>query len=139
MSEIENKTPSVPAYLQCEPRTYKVKLNHWHEDTCDLEFTVVIKCIDDVLHDINDFWSDHESRLEDNDGDIVAVILKMIGRKVFWWCYEHNSNSVHKDYGVNSIFKDEGWSSICFEITKLNFDNYVDDDAFEFEPVVVEG
>ena len=35
---------------------------------------------------------------------------------------------------LNSIFKDEGWSPICFEITNLNFDNYVDDDAFEFEP-----
>lgn len=138
MTEIQKEQQDTPDFLQCEPRTFKVKLNHWHEDTCELEFTVVIKCIDDELHDINNFWSSNESRLEDNEGDIVAVILKMIGRKVFWWCYEHNSNSVHKDYGVNSIFKDEGWSSDCFEITKLNFDNYVNDDAFEFEPVAVE-
>lgn len=123
--------------LKCEPRTYKVKLNHWHEDTCELEFTVIIKCIDEELHEHNNFWSNNESRLEDNEGNIIAVILKMIGRKVFWWCYEHNSNSLHETYGVNSIFRDEGWSSLCFEITEMCFDNYVDYDAFEFEPVAV--
>ncbi|ATO20022.1 hypothetical protein BS636_10320 [Acinetobacter sp. LoGeW2-3] len=139
MSEIENKTPEVPAYLQCEPRTYKVKLNHWHEDTCELEFTVVIKCTDEELHEHNNFWSNHQSRLEENKGDIAAVILKMIGSSVFWWCYENNSNSLHEKYGVNSIFHQEGWSSKCFEIIKLYFSNNVRDEDFEFEPVVVEG
>lgn len=139
MSEIENKTPEVPAYLQCEPRTYKVKLNHWHEETCEMEFTVVIKCTDEELHENNKFWSNHQSRLEENQGDIVAVILKMIGSSVFWWCYENNSNSLHEKYGVNSIFHQEGWSSKCFEITKLYFSNNVRDEDFEFEPVVVEG
>lgn len=138
MSEVANTMSEIPTYLQCEPRTYEVKLNDTHEFTCELDLTVVIKCTDEMLHEHNDFWSNSESRLEENDGDIVAVILKMIGRKVFWWCYEHNSNSVHKDYGVNSIFKDEGWSSICFEITKLRFDNYVNEEEFEIKPVQVE-
>ena len=62
MSEVENKSPEIPAYLQCEPRTYKVKLNHWHEDTCELEFTVAIKCIDAHLHEHNQFWSNHKAR-----------------------------------------------------------------------------
>ena len=138
MSEIQKEQQDTYDFLQCEPRTYKVKLNDWHEYTCELAFTVVIKCTDEALHEHNIFWSCHEDRLNYNDGDIVAVILKMIGRNVFWWCYEHNSNSVHKDYGVNSIFKDEGWSPLCFEITELNFDNHVNDDSFEFEPINVE-
>ncbi|HAV5431499.1 TPA: DUF2528 family protein [Acinetobacter baumannii] len=137
-SNVENKQAEIPAYLQCEPRTFKVKLNHWHEDTCELEFTVVIKCIDDELHEHNNFWSGHRGRLSENNGDIVAVILKMIGRSVFWWCYENNSNSLHEKYGVNSIFHQEGWLSDCFEITKLYFESHVDEDAFEFEPVTVE-
>ncbi|WP_228259989.1 hypothetical protein [Acinetobacter sp. ANC 4779] len=125
----------IPEYLLCEPRTFKVKLDNWHEDTCDLEFTVVIKCTDVELHEHNNFWSNNQNRLEDNNGNIVAVILKMIGRKVFWWCYEHNSTLLHPKYGVNSIFTNEGWNSNCFEITNLNFCNHVNDDAFEFEPV----
>ena len=139
MSEVENKSPEIPAYLQCEPRTYKVKLNHWHEDTCELEFTVVIKCINDELHEHNNFWSNYQPRLQENNGDIVAVILKMIGRTVFWWCYENNSNSLHEKYGVNSIFNQEGWNPKSFEITQLYFENNVRDGDFEFEPVVVGG
>ncbi|ARG15752.1 MULTISPECIES: DUF2528 family protein [Acinetobacter calcoaceticus/baumannii complex] len=137
-SNVETTQAEIPAYLQCEPRTFKVKLNSWHEDTCELEFTVVIKCIDDELHEHNNFWSGHKNRLSENNGDIVAVVLKMIGRSVFWWCYENNSNSLHEKYGVNSIFHEEGWLSDCFEITKLYFENNVDDDSFEFEPVVTE-
>lgn len=139
MSEVELNEVDIPDYLKCEPRTYKVKLNHWHEDTCELEFTIVIKCIDANLHEHNQFWSNHKDRLEENSGDIVAVILKMIGRTVYWWCCEHNSNSVHEKYGVNSIFSEEGWDPKSFEITKLYFENYVRDEDFEFEPVVVEG
>ncbi|OTG61214.1 hypothetical protein B9T36_02090 [Acinetobacter sp. ANC 4204] len=137
-SSVESSQAEIPVYLQCEPRTYKVKLNHWHEDTCELEFTVVIKCIDEELHGHNKFWSGHQSRLEENNSDIVAVILKMIGTKVFWWCCQNNSNSLHEKYGVNSIFHEEGWLSDCFEITKLYFENYVRDEDFEFEPVKAE-
>ena len=138
-SNVETSQAEIPDFLQCEPRTYNVKLNHWHEDTCDLEFKIVIKCTDQALHEHNNFWCESYSRLDYNDGDIVAVILKMIGSKVFWYCYEHNHTSLDAKYGVNSIFKDEGWSPLYFEITELSFDNYVDDDAFEFEPVKVEG
>lgn len=83
-SNVEITQAEIPEYLRCEPRTYKVKLNHWHDDTCELEFTVVIKCTENELHEHNNFWSNHKSRLEENNGDIVAVILKMIGKAVFW-------------------------------------------------------
>ena len=138
-SNVETPQAEIPEFLRCDSRTYKVKLNHWHEDTCDLEFTVVIKCTNEYLHETNNFWSSHKSRLEDNNGDIVAVILKMIGSSVFWWCYENNSNSIHDKYGVNSIFYEEGWDARCFQITKLYFENNVRDEDFEFEPVIVEG
>lgn len=138
-SNVEIPQAEIPEFIRCDPRTYKVKLNHWHEDTCDLEFTVVIKCTNEYLHETNNFWSSYKSRLEDNNGDIVAVILKMIGSSVFWWCYENNSNSIHEKYGVNSIFYEEGWDARCFQITKLHFENHVRDEDFEFEPVLVEG
>lgn len=134
-SNVEMIKAEIPAYLQCEPRTYKVKLNHWHEDTCDLKFTIVIKCTDTELHEHNNFWSNHQYRLQENNGDIVAVILKMIGSTVFWWCYENNSNSLHEKYGVNSIFNQEGWIPKRFEITQLYFENHVRDIDFEFEAV----
>jgi hypothetical protein len=138
-SNVEIPQAEIPAYLQCDPRTYNVKLNSWHESTCDLEFTVVIKCTDDELHEHNNFWSGHKYRLEDNKGDVVAVILKMIGRKVFWYCYENGFSRFTGAASANEIFQQEGWLSDCFEITKLYFENLVDDDEFEFEPVAVEG
>ena len=138
-SNVETPQAEISEFLRHDPMTYKVKLNHWHEGTCELEFTVVIKCTDEALNEHNNFWCEADYRLASNEGNIVAVILKMIGRKVFWWCYEHNSNSLHQTYGVNSIFKDEGWSSMHFEITEMCFDNYVDEDAFEFEQVQAEG
>ncbi|QHH99211.1 DUF2528 family protein [Acinetobacter dispersus] len=136
-STVQTEQAEIPEYLQCDPRTYKVKLNSDHEFTCDLDFTIIIKCTDQALHDHNTFWSNDDIRLDDNDGDIVAVILKMIGRKVFWWCYQHQSTSLHSKYGVNSIFMDEGWSPTCFELIELDWDNYVTDDDFEFEQVTV--
>lgn len=136
-SNVQTEKGEIPIELQCESRTYKVK--HNDDSTFELEFTIEIKCIDDYLHDHNKFWSCHKDRLEENENDIVAVILKMIGTNVFWWCYQNDSNSVHKKYGVNSIFTEEGWDARCFEITKLYFENYVRDEDFEFEPVKVEG
>lgn len=138
-SNVEITQAEIPAYLICEPRTYKVKLNDWHEHSCELEFTIVIKCTDEMLHEHNSFWSGHQSRLRNNNGDIVAVVLKLIGNKLFWFCYEDGFTINRGGEAANKIFEDEGWSSDCFEITKLYFENLIDDDQFEFEPVVVEG
>ncbi|MDA5044765.1 DUF2528 family protein [Acinetobacter baumannii] len=140
-SNVETTQAEIPAYLMCEPRTFKVKYDKW-SDVCDLEFTIVIKCTDEELHEHNNFWSNHESRLKENNGDIVSVILKMISKRVFWACY-NGKDTIATDpaasWGINSIFHSEGWSHTCFEITKIYFENYVSGDDFEFEPVVVEG
>lgn len=131
----------IPDYLRCDPRTYKVTYDKF-SDVCDLEFTIVIKCTDDELHDHNNFWSNSESRLKENNGDIISVILKMISKNVFWAVYE-GKNIVSSDHsaswGINSIFHAEGWRHNCFEITKLYFENYVSGDDFEFESVQTEG
>lgn len=129
----------IPAYLQCDSRTFIVKLNSVHDRTCTLEFTIVIKCTDEELHEHNNYWAVHKIRLNHNKGDIVAVILRMIGTEVFWWCNENKTNSLHPEYGVNSMFNQQGWNARCFEITNLSFENNVNDEAFEFEPVRAEG
>jgi hypothetical protein len=125
-------------HLQCEPRTFEVKLNSSHESTCELEFTVIIKCTDEALHEHNNFWCESDSRLDLNNGDIVAVILKLIGDKVFKYCYEQNSTPFDQHFRANSIFKEEGWNSLYFEITKLWFNTLITEDDFEFKSVEVE-
>lgn len=137
-STVETPQAEIPAYLQCEPRKFKVNLNNWHEFSCELEFIVTIKCTDEELHEHNNFWASHQHRLQENNGDIVAVMLKMIGRKVFWFCYENGFSPFYGAESANKIFQQEGWSSDCFEITKLYFESLVDDDQFEFEPVKAE-
>ncbi|ATU46295.1 hypothetical protein CS557_12710 [Acinetobacter junii] len=140
-SNVETTQAEIHPFLKADPRTYKVKLKDDHEFTTELEFTIVIKCTDSALHEINSFWSSDQERLEDNDGDIVAVILKMIGRKLYWECYRRNGHvyapSDYK-YGVNSIFNDEGWWAEGFEIIEISFDDFITMDEFEIEPVVVE-
>lgn len=139
-STVQTEQAEIPTYLQCEPRTYNVNYDRF-SDVCNLEFTIVIKCTDDELHEHNNFWSNHESRLKENNGDIVSVILKMISKKVFWACY-NGKDTVATDHaaswGINSIFHAEGWGHDCFEITKIYFDNYVSGDDFVFTPVTGE-
>ena len=137
-SNVEKQQAEIPDYLQCEPRTYKVNFDQWN-DAFELEFTITIKCTDEMLHEHNKFWSNHADRLNDNNGDIVAVLLRLIAVDVFHWCITHNSNSLHEKYGVNSIFHEEGWISSCFEITQLYFENNIRGEDFEFTPVAVEG
>lgn len=139
-SIVETTQAEIPTHLQCEPRTYKVTYDKWN-DVCELEFTVVIKCTDEMLNEHNNFWSGHQDRLKENNGDIVAIILKMIGRAVFFACFEGKESVGIPPYkwGVNTIFQEEGWYSDCFEITKINFESLLNDDDFDFEPVVVEG
>lgn len=138
MEKIDPPQAKIPDYLQCEPRTYKVNFDQWN-DSFELEFTITIKCTDEMLHEHNKFWSNHADRLNDNNGNIVAVLLRLIAVDVFHWCITHNSNSLHEKYGVNSIFHEEGWISSCFKITQLYFENSIRGEDFEFEPVQVEG
>lgn len=132
----QNTKAEIPAYLQCEPRTYKVTYDKW-SDICDLEFTIIIKCTDEMLHEHNNFWSGHKDRLNENNGDIVAIILKMIARDVFYACFGGKCNVGIPPYkwGINTIFQEEGWLSDCFEITELFFEGYVSNADFEFTPV----
>ena len=138
-SNVETPQAEIPDYLRCEPRTFKV--THHMSDTCDLQFILVIKCTDEMLHEHNKFWSDHQYRLDQNGGDIVKVMLKMIAVDAYNACFQGKASVGYPPYrwGINTIFQEEGWDSDCFEITKLYFDNYISGDDFEFEPVQAEG
>lgn len=139
-SNVETPQAEIPEYLRCDPRTFNVKYDKF-SDVCELEFTIVIKCTDEMLHEHNEFWSGHKDRVKENDGDIVKVILKMIAVDVFNACFQGKDNVgiAPFKWGINTIFQEEGWFSDCFEITKLYFDNYIDGDDFEFEAVKAEG
>ncbi|EMP8705040.1 DUF2528 family protein [Acinetobacter baumannii] len=139
-SNVETVQAEIPVYLQCAPRTFKVAYDRSSHER-ELDFTIVVKCTDEMLHEHNQFWAGHKDRLKENDGDIVAVMLKMIGKIVFYSCYEGKTSVGYPPYkwGINTIFQEEGWDSNCFEITQLNFDDYISGDDFEFEPVVLEG
>ena len=130
----------IPKYLQCDPRTYKVTFDKW-SDVCELEFTIVIKCTDEMLNEHNEFWSGHKDRLNENQGDVAKVILKMIARDVFHACYEGKVSVGSPPYkwGINTIFHEEGWDRDCFEIIKLHFEDYISGDDFEFELAKAEG
>lgn len=139
-SNVETVQAEIPAYLKCEPRTYKITFDKF-SDVCELEFTIVIKCTDEMLHEHNEFWSNHKDRLKENNGDIVKVILKMISRDVFYACFGGKTSVGYPPYkwGINTIFDEEGWSKDCFEIVELDFEGYIDGEQFEITPVVVEG
>lgn len=108
-SNVETPQAEIPEYLRCEPRTFKV--THHMSDTCDLQFTLVIKCTDEMLHEHNTFWSNHQNRLDENGGDIVKVMLKMIAVDVFNACFQGKDNVGYPPYrwGINTIFQEEGW------------------------------
>lgn len=134
-SNLETPQAEIPAYLQCEPRSYRIRLNE--DDICDLDFTLVIKCTDDMLHEHNNFWSGYADRLAENDDDIVAVVAKIIARDVFYACHQGKDFVSIPPYtwGINSIFHEEGWMSNCFEITTLSFENYLTDSCFDIKPL----
>lgn len=139
-SNVETTQAEIPAHLKCDPRIFNVSLKDDHGETCELVFKIIIKCTDEALHEHNKFWSNHQERLEDNNGDIVAVILKLIGPMVYTACHAGiDWIGVGNKYGINSIFNEEGWDPDCFEITKLYFEDYINDDAFEVSPAVLEG
>jgi len=85
-SNVETNQAEIPAHLKCDPRTYKVSLKDDHGESCELVFKIIIKCTDEALHEHNKFWSHHQERLDDNNGDIVAVVLKLIGPMVHTAC-----------------------------------------------------
>lgn len=54
----------------------------------DWSFDMVVEidhevCKDELLHEINDFWSDAEYRLSDADGNILHAVLKLMAQMAF--------------------------------------------------------
>lgn len=92
---------------------------------------------DQVLHEINDFWSDNEYRLMQNNGNILHTVLKLIAREAFHIAESNNYNT----YGVVLEFSwDEGRGvegyppmdgTHGFKIT------YVETDLFDYSDMTV--
>lgn len=54
----------------------------------DWSFDMVVEidhevCKDELLHEINNFWSDAEFRLTRSDGNIVRVVLTLLAQMAF--------------------------------------------------------
>jgi len=54
----------------------------------DWNFDMVVEidhdvCKDELLHEINNFWSDAEWRLSQADGNILHAVLKLMARMAF--------------------------------------------------------
>ncbi|WP_369436604.1 DUF2528 family protein [Serratia marcescens] len=65
-------------------------------------------CTNEHLHQINNFFCEHEYRLTANDGDIVVTVLKMLAVECFAMQVTEGWNA----YGLICQFKDgnnEGW------------------------------
>lgn len=58
------------------------------------------KATDDFFHLINNFFSDAESRLVDEDGNVVIAVLKMIANE----CFVTQVASPMNNYGIMAHF-----------------------------------
>lgn len=59
---------------------------------------------DKILHEINNFWSEAESRLDDNDGDICVSVLKMLASVCM-------SEILQNQYTVEGIINQFDWDA----------------------------
>lgn len=89
------------------PRAYSAKFDYGLD-----EFEIVVEIdhnimTDEMLHMINNFWSDSQGRLSDADGDITKAVVSYLCSVVYWLaCKSELGNVV-------SMFKEgrytEGW------------------------------
>lgn len=74
-----------------------------------IQFEVVVEiddtiCTDELLHEINNFWSGAEDRLDDSDGDVTLAVLKMLCTM----CLRVSTSSFVVPYLTHS-HNEEGW------------------------------
>lgn len=112
-------------------KSYTVDYDWKAELTVEIDHDIVT---DAALREINEFWSNHESR-EENHGLLNAVLI-MLARHVMPMAYEQGYNA----YGVRSLFDwdagngQEGWppmdGSQGIKITSVDVDGIFDEDDF---------
>lgn len=70
------------------------------------------KCTDELLHSINDFWSDSEWRLSDADGNIAKAVTTLLAKTCFQLQYEKyglNNWGIMKEFDWDDRGGVEGW------------------------------
>jgi hypothetical protein len=102
-------------------KRYKVSYDWSFDMVVDIDHGV---CKDDLLHEINNFWSEADYRLSQADGDIAQAVLKLLAQAAF--------RSTIADWNALDEFKVkgvEGWPLLngSAGITLVSIDD------FEFE------
>lgn len=88
-----------------------------------------------MAHEINKFWSSSEYRLQAQDGDIIAVVAKMFGERVFQYlsgedggyAYSSEECARYLSYVLRDI--QEGWPDeehLGITIMKIEFPSVTD-------------
>lgn len=78
---------------------------------------VIIEVNPDVLTPelatlINEFWSDSDSRLADEDDDVVKAVIRLFGATAIGWFMENGGADCNckDDYWTNRVLEySEGW------------------------------
>lgn len=90
---------------------------------------------DEMLHEINNFWNGADHRLENEDGNVVNAILKMLHRRALYLDVEYR----YSLDGLISLFDtQEGWPPMngTAGIKIIALDSLeIDDDRIEIEEV----
>ncbi len=95
--------------MKSNKQKYNVTVDLFHVEW-EIDFEIDHSVMTDKdLHLINNFWSNSEDRLDDCDGDIVQVVLKMLARDALFLMVECPTS----EKGLIERFKsEEGWPAL---------------------------
>lgn len=107
-------------------KRYKLKYDWMHEVIVEIDDE---KCTDDLLHEINNFWSDAEYRLDEAKGNILNAVLTMLCTTALILSIQELNAQAHLAEG-----KEEGWPPL----DGSHGIKIISVDQFEFDPEEVE-
>lgn len=89
-------------------KRYKVDYNDRADIVVEIDHSIMTEA---GLKDINDFWTNSESRLAENAGSVLNAVLKMLASTVFYIQLTDRYGSVEDiiesfDWGIHG---NEGW------------------------------
>ncbi len=141
-SNVETPQAEIPAYLQCEPRTYTLKSKSKFDDIIEFKINILIKCTDEHVSQVfNSVFDNHSGtaskyfKLYKNNN--LEFFLNIIAWLASDFCIErindwNNVEQLQKhilNQGILLGFLD------CFEIKVVDFEWFLNYDHFE---IVVE-
>lgn len=78
------------------------------------DFEVVVEIdhdlmTEELLHEINNFWSEAEDRLDECNGNVLYAVLGILYRRI-WWSLAELGGDAHIDHMVDHFKNNlEGW------------------------------